>query len=460
MKSKVRSRAKANPDLLHGPVARTLLQFSLPFMISTLLQTLYSTTDTIVVGQYLGSRGLSAVSNASLLMQLLYMLCVGFASAGQILIAQAVGAGNKEMAQKTIDALLLSELILSVFTGLICIVFAEPLITLLGTPEEAHTQAVYYIIICGIGMLFTGFYNMFSAILRGYGDSYHPLVFVFIASVINIVLDIVFIAVFHWNVAGAALATIIGQLFSVIFSFLFCRNHSEELGFAVTLRLKLPEKSILLPLVKLGIPLALSTGSIQFSFLFVSRMVNSIGLTFSAAFGAAQKIRNIPGILGQGLSLGCASMIGQNWGARKVDRVSQVVRWGLIFNTIIHAVFGLIFFFAPEFCFRLFTSDATVLEYASLCMLALVLERPAQALISPCGALVSAQGFVKFSIIIGLIDAFVGRVLLCWIFGIVLNMGAFGFLLGYIGGTYLTAIPEFIYYITGLWKKRPVLAGQ
>ncbi len=458
MNTRSTQHAKTGPDLLTGPVGLTLLKFSIPFMLSTLLQTLYSTTDTIVVGQYLGSRGLSAVSNASMLMQMLYMLCVGFASAGQILIAQTVGADNREAVQKTIGNLFISEIILSIFTGLVCLVFAGSLIQLLGTPAEAAAQAALYVQICGAGMVFTGVYNMFSAILRGCGDSRHPLIFVLIASVINIVLDIVFIAWLHWDVAGAALATIIGQLFSVLFSFYFCIRHSRELGFSLRIQDIRTDRTAMSQLVRLGVPLALQTGAIQFSFLFVSRMINSIGLTFSAAFGVAQKLRSIPGILGQSLSLGCSSMIGQNWGARKNDRVSAIVRWGIFYCCCIQLAFGILFYAAPSFCFRLFTSDITVLELASMCMLAIVLERPGSALISPCGALVNAQGFASFSIIVALVDAFVGRVFLCWFFGIFLGMGAFGFLLGYIGGTYLTAIPTFVYYISGLWKKRPVLA--
>lgn len=445
-------------NLIEGPVGNTLLRFSLPFMASTLLQTLYSTTDTIVVGQCLGSPGLSAVSNASQLMQLLYMVCVGFSSAGQVLIAQAVGAGNYEKVQKVIHTLFVSELLLSLATGMICMVFARPLLSILSTPKEAAAQAAYYIIICGAGMVFTGLYNMFSAILRGCGDSRHPLLFVAIASVINIILDLLFIAGFGWNVAGAALATIIGQLFSVIFSFYFCKKHADALHFSLNLRELRIDSEANRQLIRIGVPLAVQSGAVQLSFLFVSRMVNTLGLTVSAAFGAAQKLRNIPGILGQGLSLGCASMIGQNWGARKNERVSSTVRWGLLYSFIINAVFTAIFAAAPILCFRMFTQDTSVLTYAPMCIFALIAERPGQWLMAPCNALVNAQGFVKFSIIVGFVDAFVGRIFLCWFFGTCLRMGALGFFLGYSGGTYLTAIPVFIYYVTGLWKRRSVLS--
>ncbi len=447
----------ATLDLIHLPVAKTLLRFSLPFMISTLLQTLYTTTDTVVVGQFLGSVGLSAVSNGSQLMQMLYMICIGFSNAGQILIAQAEGAHNHEKTQKVIGTLVILEVGLSVILGVICVVFHSQLLNAMNTPAEAIAQAEYYTIICGIGMVFTGLYNMFSAILRGMGDSRHPLLFVIIASVFNIGLDILFIAVFKMNVAGAALATVIGQAISVIFSIWFLRKHSQELNFHFGLRDLVPHKETAFQILRLGIPMAIQSAAVQFSFLFVSSMVNKLGTVVSAAFGVTQKLRNIPGILTQGLNLGCSSMIGQNLGAKKQDRVKKTVKWGMVYCTVVNAFFGAVFMIFPVLCFRMFTSEAEVLAYAGLCMFSLVVELPGKCLMPSCNALVSAQGFVQFSMVVAFLDAFAGRVLFCWLLGTVCNLGALGFLLGYSAGTYLTAIPVFIYFATGLWKKRSLL---
>ncbi|MCD7814238.1 MAG: MATE family efflux transporter [Lachnospiraceae bacterium] len=441
-------------DLLNGPVASTLLSFSLPFMLSTLLQTLYSTTDTIVVGQYLGQNGLSAVSNGSQLMQMLYMICVGFSTAGQILIAQASGSGDDGKIQRVVDALLVMEVALSIVFGLLCVVGSGWMLNALATPEEAWEQARYYIVICGIGMIFTGLYNMFSALLRGVGDSVHPFLFVLIASLANVILDVVFIVAFGWNVAGAALATVIGQFISVVFSIQYINRHRESFPFRLRLRKMLWDTETAVKIVKLGIPAAIQSAAIQFSFLFVSHMVNSLGVSVSAAFGVLQKLRNIPAILTQGLSLGASPMIGQNLGARRVERVNQVVKSSLLFATVINIAFGILFFAFPVLSFRLFTQDEAVLAYASVCILSLLIELPARFVMPGCNALVSAQGFVKFSMIVAFVDAFVGRILFCWLFGVFLGWGAAGFFYGYSVGTYMTAIPVFVYYITGLWKKR------
>lgn len=257
--------------------------------------------------------------------------------------------------------------------------------------------------------------------------------------------------------AGVALATVIGQFVSVLFCIHFLYHHSEELQFRFKLKDLIPHRESAIQIIKIGIPLAIQSSAVQFSFLFVNSMVNSLGITISAAFGVAQKLRNIPGILTQGLGLGASSMVGQNLGAHRNDRVDSTVKWCLLFSTVINAGFGILFWFAPEFCFRLFTSDETVLAYSSLCIFALVIELPGKCVMPACNALVSAQGFVKFSIIIAFLDAFAGRVLFCWLLGIAFEMGALGFFLGYSAGTYLTAIPVFVYYISGLWRQRKVL---
>lgn len=443
-------------DLTNGPVVQKLIGFSLPFVAGTLLQTLYSTVDMVVVGQFLGQDGLSAVSNGSQLMQMLYLVCIGFSSAGQILIAQAHGAREQKKIQAIVDTLLRIEIAFALVIGGACVFLSRALLTALDVPPEAFAQARYYIVICSVGMLFTGLYNMFSAVFRGCGDSVHPLLFVFIASVTNLVLDVLFVALFRWNVAGAALATVIGQLVSVLFCVGFIRREPDTFSFCLRIRQSSADRETALQLMKIGIPMAIQSSAVHFSFLFVSRMVNSLGVAVSAAFGVSQKLRSLPSVLTQGLSLGCTAMMGQNLGAGKLDRVQKTMYVSLLFNTLINLAFALVFYAMPVLCFRGFTQDPTVLQYARICIFALLVEIPGRCLIV-CGSLVNAQGFVQFSTLIGFLDAFAGRVFFCWFLGIVMHMGALGFFVGYSAGTYLTAVPTFLYFVSGLWKRRAVL---
>ena len=444
-------------DLLQGSVGKTLFLFSFPFMLSTLLQTLYSTTDTIVVGQTLGGAGLSAVSNGSQLMQLVYMLCIGFSSAGQVLIAQAKGAGNQEKMQKVVSTLFLLETAVSVGLGLVCLLFARIFLNLLNTPAEAYHQAWLYIVICCIGIVFTGLYNMFSAVLRGMGDARHPLIFVVIATSLNIVLDILFVAFFKWNVAGAAVATVIGQAVSVLASIWYLARNGEQFGVDFHIRSFRPDRETARQLLKLGIPMSLQGATISISFLFVSSMVNGLGVDGSAAYGVMQKIQSIPSFIAQGFGLGATSMIGQNLGAGRKDRVQKSVLFCILFCAVVYAIFGIFYITVPETCFRLFTQDPAVLAYAVLCMTMLFFELPAKCVMPACNGLVNAQGFVRLSMVVAVLDAFVGRVFLCWFFGNYLAMGAKGFFLGMILGTYVTAIIVFVYFVSGLWRKREAL---
>lgn len=449
--------SSAAADLTVGPVGKSLILFSLPFMLSTILQQLYAMTDTIVVGQFLGKEGLSAVSNGSQLMTMIYALVIGFANGGQVLIAQAKGAKNRETLQKLIESLFILIVIFSLVLTAVCIVFSRQLLNMMQTPEEAYDQARLYIIICGIGIIFTGLYNMFSAVLRGLGDSRHPLIFVLIATILNIFLDVFFIASLHWNVAGAALATIMGQAVSVLFSIWYLQSHADLYGLNFHFLSFRMDRRTAGMIAKIGAPMAIQMGAIQISFLFVARMINGLGVTVSAAFGVMQKIRSFPNFITQGFALGAASMMGQNLGARKLDRVNKVMHWCLLFTLCVDAIFAVLYLVFPSLCFRIFTQDADVLVYASMVCLVLAIELPANVFMPACNSLVSAQGFVRLSFVIAMLDAFVGRVLFTWLLGSFFHLGVFGYFLGYVIGTYVTATIVAVYYFSGLWKKRAAL---
>lgn len=445
-------------DLTTGPVGKTLVLFSIPFVLSTLLQTLYSTVDTIVVGQVVGSAGLSAVSVGSQIMNLMNMVVIGFATAGQILLAQAKGAGEQERIQRVVGTLVYMMAAITVLMGLVCMAFSAALLRLMHAPEEAFAPARAYVMICGAGMIFTGFYNMFSAMLRGLGDSRHPLIFVAIASLINLVLDIVLIAGMGMGAVGAAIGTVIGQAASVVFSVVYLNANRREMGFSLALSDLRYDRRSAGTMMRLGLPMALQSAAVQTSFLFVGSMVNSYGLVSSAAFGVCQKLREMPHVVTNAVGMGAASMIGQNLGARKVDRVKETVWFGIKLCLSINAVVFCCFILAPRACFGIFTRDAAVMEFAEICALTLALELPGKALMPPCNALVNAQGFVAFKMIIALVDAFVGRVLVSYLLGSVLGMGVNGFFFGYTLATYLTAIPVFVYFLIGKWKSRTLLA--
>ena len=184
--------SKLSKDFTKGSVPLQLLWFMLPFMASNALQVLYSTVDMIIVGHYVGTPGLSAVSQSSLILNFATMICLGFSSAGQVLVSQALGAGKKKEVNAIIGTLFTLILSMGVVFSVIALLFRFPIMEVMNIPDESYDMAVSYLIICGSGLIFTAGYNMVSAVLRGMGDSKRPFLFIGIASVINLILDMLF----------------------------------------------------------------------------------------------------------------------------------------------------------------------------------------------------------------------------------------------------------------------------
>lgn len=449
-----KKKKSATMDLVNGPVFRTLFLFSVPFVISTFLQTMYNTVDMMIVGNVVGRTGLSALSIGTQLMELITVFCTGFSSAGQVLISQYIGAGDRKGAKRVAGTLLVSLLVLVVTFTIITTVGCTTFLTWLNTPEESFAQARSYVTICGTGIIFTGLYNMVSAVFRGMGDSRHPLYFIMISTGINVCLDLLFVAGFGWGAAGAALATIIGQAVSVLCSFTLLYRHQEEYLFDFNRSLFHVDKGILKNLVKLGIPMALQMSAIQISFLFVNGSVNELGVVASAAFGASIKVRNLPGMLTQAVGMGATAMMGQNIGAQKMDRVKKIYLSSFAMCFCAMMCFAIPYALCPEAIFHLFTTDQDVLGYAGVAILWILIEMPCRMELSGGNGLVNASGFVKLSITLAIIDALVGRVVLSWFFGTYLGMGLEGYFIGYTMATFITAIPQFIYFLSGKWKYR------
>lgn len=206
------AKKKIIKDFTSGPIAKSLIIFSIPFMASNAMQVLYSLVDMIIVGKYVGSFGLSAVSVASQVFTFVTMVALGFCSGGQVYISQLIGAKHENRLNSTIGTLFTFIISFSLLMTAFVLLFRNQVLHLLSTPAESYSMAMDYLLVCGAGVTFTYGYNLVAAILRGMGDSKHPFTFIMIASLINLVLDIVFVKYLHMSVFGAALATILGQV--------------------------------------------------------------------------------------------------------------------------------------------------------------------------------------------------------------------------------------------------------
>ncbi|MFQ9922894.1 MAG: MATE family efflux transporter [Beduini sp.] len=448
---------KLTNDLTEGHVGKKLLVFALPFMLSNALQMIYNMVDMVVVGKFVGSSGLSAVSISAQIVMLMTTLCMGFSTSGQVYISQLTGAGNKEGIKKAVGTLFSTLMIGAVIMSIIGIVGSNTFLHLLNTPSESIAQANIYMYICSGGIIFTFGYNMVSAVLRGMGDSKRPFMFVAIASVINLVLDLLFVGPLKMGVAGAALATIIGQAVSFLWALYFLYKNKASFSLDFKKESFKIDRPTLKVLVKLGVPFALQSSAISLSMVFVSGLVNTFGVFASATFGVGTKVSQIPGIMGQSIGMAVSSMVGQNMGAGKPERAKHTVHVGLMFTTCIYTLMGIVFFLFPSQIFSIFTNEQEVIDLSRMFVTSMLLGFPAMAFMSPINAFIQGIGFAAFSFVTALLDGIVIRITLSWFLGIFLNLGLFGFFLGYSLAAYGTTIPAAVYFFSGMWRKRKML---
>lgn len=444
-------------DFTKGSIPKQLFFFMVPFMLSNALQVLYSAVDMVIVGQFVGSEGIAAVSQGSQVVMFGVMIFTGFATSGQTLIAQVLGAGKKQELNKVIGTLFSIIIILTVaFTALI--VFPRhAILTLVKMPAEGFDMAMDYILICGGGLIFTAGYNVVSSILRGMGDSKRPFIFITIASVLNLVLDILFTGVLGWGVAGAAAATIIGQAVSFLCSILYLYKHKESFGFDFKLKSFKIIPNYAKTIVTMGIPLSAQLAIISISMIYVSAMVNGLGIIPAATFGAGLKIDDICIKISQGVQFAVAPMVGQNYAAKEFERTKKVVYFGWLFAGIFTAAFLIYFLPFGDSAFALFTTESQVVEMSGMFRLAIWPEFVFLAIMRGTNGLIQGVGNAKLSLVLGILDGVVFRIGFSWLFGIFLNWGFFGFVLGYGLAPFGVAVPGLIYFFSGKWKTRKAL---
>ena len=395
---------RISKDFTKGNIAIQLLLFALPFMASNALQVLYATIDMIIVGEYVGKAGLSAVSTSSLIVNFGTMICLGFSNAGQVMLAQALGAGKrKEMNQIIGTLFIFISGIAIVFT--IIFIAAHPLILQLSNaPAEAYSMSCEYLIICSGGLIFTAGYNMVSAVLRGMGDSKRPFLFILIASVVNLGLDILFTGVLKWGVAGAAWATIIGQAVSFIFSLFYLYIKREKFGFEFDKTTFIPNFHYMGMIAKLGTPMAIQSGFINLSMIVVNSLINSVGVNASSTFGVGVKIDDIANKIAHGIQFAAVPMISQNIGAKNEKRARQVVYFSWLYSLILTVIFMVLYITLNRQLFMIFTDDIEVINMSGEFVKAILWMFPAFMVMRGSGAFIQGIGHTKLGMVLAILD--------------------------------------------------------
>ena len=440
-------------DLTRGPVRSVLLRFTLPLFISNALQAVYNLVDMIIVGNYIGKAGMSAVSIGGDILHLLTFVAMGFSSAGQVIIAQAVGARQQDAVRKTIGTMFSFLLGFSVFMAVICYALRFSILGWLNTPAAAYAYTMDYTVTCICGLVFIYGYNIVSAILRGMGDSKRPFLFIGIAALLNIVLDIVFVKYCGMAVFGAALATVIGQGVSFLVSVIYLYLRRQNFGFDFRPSSFRIDAKQFRKLLALGIPMAIQSAAVNLSKIVLTSWINMYDVTYSALAGVFNKLNIMCGVISQSFTTAGSSMVGQNLGARQLDRVKQTLLTILTISMCISGLFTIIMLVCPDVVYSIFTSDMDVLELASVLTLPVILNFYGSATRSVAFSLINGSGRSRLNLAVAMIDGVIARIGLAALLGFSLGLNCLGFWLGDALAGFMPMVIGLVFWLSGKWKK-------
>ena len=451
---------KVGIDLTQGSVLGGLVRFVIPLLLANILQQLYNTVDMAVIGNYVGSTGTVGVSTGGEVATLLTFLATAFGSAAQIYVAQLSGAGDHRSIRQTIGTCLSFMAILSLVCAGISIVLCGAFLQWLNCPEEALSQARGYMITVSVGLPFVFGYNAICGILRGMGEAKRPLLFVAVAAAVNVVLDLLLVAWIPLGAVGTAIATVAAQCASFVAAGVFLYRKRESFGMTFARGCFRMHKDHLAVLLKLGIPLAAQSALIHGTQLICARHVNAFGLVASATNSIGNKVQKLINILTNSLTSGAGAMVGQNLGARKLDRVHRTVYTTMALAAIFSGFAAIIAIFFPDQAFRLFTRDREVIAFGRTYLRIALIVFAIAPFQGSFGAVLTGSGFTQLNFVAGVLDGVVLRLGISFLLAYGLNMGVVGFFYGNALARLGPTIVSSTYYFSGKWKTRKLLHSK
>ena len=346
-------------NLTNGSVLKNIAYFSLPYLLSYFLQTLYGLADLFIIGQFEGVASTTAVSIGSQVMHMLTVMIVGLAMGSTVCIGQAVGAGDKKRASAAIGNTVTLFMLLSVVITALLLALVRPIVSVMSTPAEAAEGTRAYLTICFIGIPFITAYNIVSSIFRGLGDSKSPMIFIAVACAANIALDYIFIGIMGLGPAGAALGTTLSQAISVVFSLTVILR--KKSGISLERRDLHPQRDTMGWLLRIGVPVAAQDGLIQIAFIVITVIANRRGLDAAAAVGIVEKIISFVFLVPSSMLSTVSALCAQNIGAGKQARAEQTLRYAIIIAVSFGIIIALLTQFISEQAVGLFTPDVIVI---------------------------------------------------------------------------------------------------
>ena len=460
---------KYGNNLNEGSVAKRLIIFALPFLISNIIQSLYSVADMLIVGNF-SENGVVSMSGVNIGGQVTFILTnivLGFCVGGTILIAQHIGSKNHEALSKTISTLITFLLIASVVVTVFMIFFKDASLRLIQTPEESFSEASDYLLVTVLGIIFIFAYNALSAILRGMGDSKRPLYFVLVACIVNIILDLVLVAGFQMGALGAAIATVISQAMSAILCIIYLIKHDFVFDFKPK-SFKIDKKT-LSNITKIGLPTAVQNAVTSISFLFITVLVNVVGgVAASAAVGCVSKFNGFAIMPAAALSSSVSTMSAQSIGANDFDRAKKACKVGMgiaiVFSVL---VFVLVQCF-PEEILKIFISSndesanmlEEMLEKGVPYFRAFSLDYLIVPFVFCFNGLFMGAGHTMFTLINNMLCSIILRIPIAALLGMVLEYGMLGIGFGGPAASVGSLALILVFYFSGKWKVNKALSAN
>lgn len=440
-------------DLTKGNEAKVILLFSLPMLLGNVFQQMYNMVDSIVVGKFLGKQALAAVGQSFPVIFVSVALVMGFGMASNILIAQYFGAKNIDKVRAVIDTTIFVMIVFSLIVTVIGIIAAPAILTVMQTPEDVFAGAVLYLRIIFSGSLVSFGYNAIAAILRGLGDSRTPLFALIISTIVNIVLDLVFVIYFGWGIFGVGFATVISQGISLVWTLIYLRKNNGLLKINF-LKLEF-DKAIFREILKIGLPAGIQQGLVGAGLMTLTGVVNSFGTNPAAAFSAASKLDSFAIMPAMNIGMAVSTFTGQNMGAGRKDRVRRGLFFGLVIALSITCTIVASLFLAGDKLIMLFSSDSEVIrigyEYLRIVALAYI----AQTIMFVTSGVIRGSGEAVFPMLMTLTAMWIVRIPLAFLLSRFLGTSGIwwsidiGFIVGMTG--------TILYYFFGSWHSKVLI---
>ncbi len=402
------SKERKKIDMTTGPIMRNVFLFAIPIILGNVLQQLYTTVDTLIVGKYCGDTSLAAIGTSAQPVEVLLCIFMGIGVGVSILISQYIGAKATEKMRNVCSTSICFVYVCGVLLSIAGYFLAPYLLKLMGVPEDTWNGALIYTRIVFLGTLGNIGYNMNSGILRGMGDSKASLWFLVVSCVTNIILDILFVATFHMDIQGAGIATIVAMYLSWIVSIFYIKKRFPELQFTFLPRKYVGEemKNILM----LGLPIGLNHSLYSFGHMVLQTMVNAQGSVFMAGASVAGRITGIANVAITALSSAATTFSGQNYGAKRIDRLKQGYLRIPFVSGAVTLCFGLLFLTIHRPILGLFSQDTQVLDYASRYVAAILLSQWCYAIFNGIINIANGVGQMRYATIVSIVMLWVVRI--------------------------------------------------